>query len=114
MNDPTTTLRCYFDAFRTRDRSTLEAILTSDLTHTSPWSTYTDRDAMLEQIWPHVGKTWAVDLEFFGSGSTFLVTYRHSGSSTARLAERFVFRGEQICAIEVYPAYDLAQGAGNE
>ncbi len=90
------TIQEYFRCFKDRDRGTLERILTADLTHVSPFSSYDSRDQMLDEIWPHVGKTWATDIQVFDNSSEYLVYYRHEGASDATMIERFTFAGEQI------------------
>jgi hypothetical protein len=100
-------IREYYRCFRNRDRPTLERILRPDFRHLSPFGSYDDRDRMLEEIWPHVGAIYAVDIEIFGEGPSYMVRYRHSGGSPARLAEYIRFEGDQIAEIEVY----LGRGA---
>lgn len=97
-------IRLYFDCFRTRDRAALEQLLAPDLRHVSPWSTYDSRDVMLDEIWPHVGQTWAVEVRVFGEGADYVAMYKHDGEGSACLAERFRFGADgKICEIRVYP-----------
>lgn len=102
------TIQAYYRCYRERDRATLERILTPDLHHRSPWATYTDRDAMLDEIWPHVGKTWAVNIEVFSNGDDYIVTYEHhsepgAGKHEGTMVERIHFSGDAIDRIDVYP-----------
>jgi len=59
---------------------------------------------MLEEIWPAVGQSWAVDLEIFGEGSEFMVRYRIEAKErpSMKMAEYIRFDGDRICEIEVY------------
>ncbi len=93
----------YYRCYKDRDLETLRALLTPDHKHTSPFMTYTDRDTMLNEIWPYVGKAWATEIEVYGAGPEFLVRYQHAGESSARLAERIHFEGDKIAEITVYP-----------
>jgi hypothetical protein len=96
-------IRDYYRCFRDRDRATLERILKPDFRHASPFGSYDSRDRMLDEIWQHVGAVHAIDIKIFGNGPDYMVRYRHSGGSPARLAEYVRFDGDQIAEIEVYP-----------
>ncbi|MEO0983375.1 MAG: nuclear transport factor 2 family protein [Pseudomonadota bacterium] len=96
------TIRDYFRCYKDRDRSRLVEILTEDLVHSGPFGRYENRDKMLDEIWPHVGPIWAVDVEVFGDGPGYMVRYRHEGASAGRLSEYMRFDGDRIAEIEVY------------
>ncbi len=100
-------VKAYFRCFKEKDRETLEKILAPDMVHQSPFGVYEDRDKMLDEIWPSVGKVWAINLEIFGDGPNYMVRYGHSGGSEARFAEYFRFEHEKIAEIDVY----LGRGA---
>ncbi|MFP3943243.1 MAG: nuclear transport factor 2 family protein [Alphaproteobacteria bacterium] len=108
--DATDLIRDYYRCFKDRDRERLRELLTPDFRHVSPFGAYDDRDRMLEEIWPHVGKIWAADIEIFGQGPEYMVRYRHAGESSARLAEYIRFEGDRIAEIEVYPGRGAAGG----
>ena len=96
-------IRSYYRCFRERDRAGLEWLLTADFRHVSPFGIHEDRDRMLDEIWPHVGRTWAVDLEIFGNGPDYMVRYRHAGEHEGgTLAEHIRFDGDRIAKIHVY------------
>ena len=108
----------YYRAFRERDRETLRELLTPDFHHVSAFAEWRDRDAMLEAIWPEVGRAWAVNLEIFGAPPRFMVRYDYeweAGAShrPARMAELVRFEGERIAEIEVYVGRDM-RGASAE
>lgn len=92
-------IRDYFRAFRDRDRAALERLLVADFRHVSPWGVHEDRDRMLDQIWPDVGRHWAEDIGIERDGQAYLVRYRHS-TGTA-MVERFRFEGDRIAEVEV-------------
>lgn len=96
-------IREYYRCYKDRDRERLRELLTPDFRHISPFGTFDDRDRMLEEIWPHVGKVWAEDIQIFGEGPEYMVRYAHAGESAARLAEFIRFEGNRIAEIEVYP-----------
>lgn len=103
----------YYRCYKDRDRDRLCEILAPELVHSGPFGLYTDRDAMLDEIWPHVGSVWAVDLEVFGSGPAYMVRYRHDGAASGRLSEYIRFEGERIVEIEVYHGAGAVPGLEN-
>ncbi|MDX1639359.1 MAG: hypothetical protein R3281_15440 [Balneolaceae bacterium] len=57
-------IRQYYRCFKKADRETLSGLLVPDFRHRSEYATYTDREAMLDDIWP----PWARrGLAIFGS-----------------------------------------------
>lgn len=97
----------YYRAFRERDRDTLRSLLTPDFHFSSSFGEYRDRDAMLEEIWPGVGQTWATNIRVFGRGPDFVVLYEHENAPGVQrppmtMAEYVRFEGEEIAAIEVF------------
>ena len=93
-------IRSYFQAFRDRDRATLERLLTPDFLHLSPFGRFDDRDRMLDEVWPSVGQHWAEDIEVYGDSPAYMVRYRHSTGSL--MAEYVRFEGDRIAEIEVF------------
>lgn len=107
----------YYRAFRERDRETLRSILTPDFHHVSTFGEWRDRDAMLEAIWPAVGKTWSVNLQIFGTAPEFMVRYQHESlpgvvQSPMSMAEFIRFDGTRIAEIEVYFGRELQSPHG--
>lgn len=97
----------YYRAFRERDFEGLQALLTPDFHFVSSFGEYRERDAMLEEIWPAVGQTWATHLRVFGEGPEFVVLYEHENAPGVErppmsMAEYLRFEGERIAAIEVF------------
>lgn len=95
-------IQSYFRCFQERDRAGLERLLTPSLRHVSPFGIYDDRDSMLDEIWPAVGRNWAVDIRVFANEPEFMVRYRHSGERGGTMAEYFRFEGDRIAEIEVF------------
>ncbi|MGZ3311677.1 MAG: nuclear transport factor 2 family protein [Xanthobacteraceae bacterium] len=46
-------IRSMFAAYRSKDRGTVEALLTDDLTFTSPYDDAIDKAAYFERCWPN-------------------------------------------------------------
>ena len=100
--DHQSAIRAYYDAFRSRDRGSLEDVLKPDMNHRSPFGSYDDRGEMLDAIWPSVGSVWAVELEIFGEGPGYMVRYSHNVDPASTHAEYIRFDGDRIAEIEVY------------
>ena len=100
--DHVAAIQSYYRCFQERDREGLVRLLTPDFRHVSPFGIFDDRDAMLDAIWPAVGKSWAVDIEVFGEPPDFMVRYRHAGEHGGTMAEYVHFEGDQIAEIEVF------------
>jgi len=97
----------YYSAYRERDRERLQSLLTPNFHFVSSFGEYRDRDAMLDEIWPAVGRTWATNIRVFGDGPEFVVLYEHENTPGLEqppmsMAERIRFEGDKIAAIEVF------------
>ena len=97
-----TAIRAYYRCFAARDRAGLERLLLATFRHISAFGVYEDRDRMLDEIWPNVGRTWAIDIQVFGTTSEFMVRYRHAGERSGSMAEYFRFDGDKIAEVEVF------------
>lgn len=109
-------IECYYCAYRDRDRESLSSLLTPDFHFVSSFGEYHDRDAMLDEIWPAVGRTWATRLRIFGQEPEFVVLYEHASAADAdrggmAMAEYIRFEGEQIAEIEVFQGRSLVSTA---
>lgn len=94
----------YYRCYRDRDLEALRAILKPDFRHTSSFAVYTSRDAMLAEIWPSVGQSWATDLEVIGSGSEFFARFlvKSKERPPVRMAEYVRFEGDEMAEVETY------------
>lgn len=100
-------IEAYYQAYRDRDRETLQALLTPDFHFSSSFVQYHNRDTMLDDIWPHVGQTWATNLRVFGAPPEFVVLYEHASAPGVdrppmRMAEYLRFHGERLAHVEVF------------
>jgi hypothetical protein len=97
----------YYQAYRDRDRESLRSLLVPKFHFVSSFGEYDDRDGMLDDIWPAVGRTWATNLRVFGQGPEFVVLYEHENAPgvecpSMSMAEYIRFEGERIAEIEVF------------
>ena len=97
----------YYRAFRERDLEGLRALLTPAFHFVSSFGEYHERDAMLTEIWPAVGQSWATNIRVFGDGPELVVLYEHENAPGVsrppmRMAEYFRFDGERIAEVEVF------------
>ena len=95
-------IRAYYRCFQDRDREGLERLLSPKFRHVSTFGIHDDRDAMLDAIWPAVGRNWATDIRVFGQSPEFMVRYRHAGERGGTMAEYVRFEGDNIAEIEVF------------
>ena len=103
----------YYGAFRDRDLEALRALLTPHFHFVSSFGEYRDRDAMLAEIGPAVGQSWATNLRVFGEGPEFVVLYEHKNAPGVErppmtMAECLRFEGERIAAVEVFVGRPVA------
>jgi hypothetical protein len=106
----------YYLAFRERDRESLRALLTPGFRLVSGYGEFRGRERMLDEIWPTVGKTWAVNLRIFGDGPELVALYEHAPTEAAErpphsMAERFRFEGDRIAEIEVFIGREISAPA---
>jgi|AntRauTorcE11898_2_1112593.scaffolds.fasta_scaffold03571_7 ketosteroid isomerase-like protein len=102
-------IKQYYQSYKDSDKEGLRELLTADFKHISDFATYTDRDKMIEDIWPDVGQTWAEDLKILGSHPEFMVCYKVVGGErpSRRMSEYIRFKGEKITEIEVFMGREL-------
>jgi hypothetical protein len=94
----------YYRCYRERDLEALRAILTADFRHTSSFGVYAGRDAMLAEIWPAVGQSWARDLQIIGDGPEFVARFvvESKQRPPVRMAEYIRFEGDRVAEVETY------------
>jgi ketosteroid isomerase-like protein len=103
--------RDMYRAYETGDRAAAEALLTGDLTFSSPPDVGIDRAAYFERCWPNAGSIDAfafVRLAELG-GDEVLVTYEATRTDGTRFrnTEVLTFAGDRIRAVEVYFGWNL-------
>src|SRR5688500_12742834 len=102
--DHAAVIQDYYRCFRERDLEGLRRILTPDFHHVSSFGEHFDRDQMLAEIWPAVGRSWAEEPQIFGEAPEFMVRYRIESTERrgASMAEYVRFQDGLIAEIEVY------------
>src|SRR4029079_9856215 len=96
--------RAAYDAYVTKDRAALEAIIANDFHFTSPLDNRLDRETYCRRCWPN-SKTIA-GFEFINlvpDGDRVFVTYegRNTNGHRFRNTEIVTIRDEQIVDVEV-------------
>ncbi len=110
------TIRRYYRAYRDRDRESLRSLLAPKVRFLSSFGEYGERDAMLDEIWPAVGQSWATNLRILGQGPEFVVLYEHENAPGVErpamsMAEYVRFEGDRIAEIEVFVGRSVARPA---
>ena len=97
-------VRVYFDCYAQRDRATLEKLLVKSLVFKSSYAVYTDRDEMLDEIWPHVitNRSRVENLKCFQCDDQVIARYDLINNGVTRICELFEFETNRIKSIEVF------------
>ena len=98
-------IRSMFAAFRSKDRATVEALLTDDFTFTSPYDDAIGKAVYFERCWPNSERIRTHLLEkIVEQGSEAFVLYKciTNDGDEFRNTEFFRFAGDQVRQIEVY------------
>lgn len=96
--------RC-FDAYRSRNRPVMEALLTEDFRFTSPYDDEIDKATYFAKCWPNSERIQSNVLEkIIEDGDEAFVTYKciTNDGNEFRNTEFFRFRGDRIWHIDVY------------
>ena len=106
--------RAAYDAYVTKDRAALEAIIANDFHFTSPLDNRLDRETYFRRCWPN-SKTIA-GFEFINlvpDGDRVFVTYegRNTNGHRFRNTEIVTIRDEQIVDVEVYFGWPIPHRA---
>ncbi len=111
MTHPHTQLACdLYRAFAAGDRAFVEDILTDDFTFSSPLDVGLDRAGYFDRCWPGAGQGQEFEfVRLFAHGDEVVVTYEmtRADHGRGRNTEILTFRGDRICAAEVYFGWDL-------
>ena len=102
--------RALFEAFASGDREFVEGCFTDDLTFSSPLDVGLDRTGYFSRCWPGAGRGQTFDfVRLVESEDTVFVTYemKRADGRRGRNSEILTFRGERICAVEVYFGWNL-------
>jgi ketosteroid isomerase-like protein len=98
-------IRSCFDVYRSKDRKTIEGLLTDDFTFTSPYDDAIDKTAYFERCWPNSDRIQTHVLEkICEEGSEAFVLYRciTKEGKEFRNIEHFTFDGDRTSRIGVY------------
>ena len=106
--------RAAYDAYVTKDRAALEAIIADDFHFTSPLDNRLDRETYFRRCWPN-SKTIA-GFEFINlvpDGDRVFVTYegRNTNGHRFRNTEILTIRDAQIVDVEVYFGWSIPHRA---
>ncbi len=107
--------RDLYRAFAAGDRNAIERIFTDDFTFSSPLDVGLDRAGYFERCWPGAGRNQKFEfVRLLDADDEVIVTYEleHADAHRGRNTEILTFRGDQICAAEVYFGWDLREVGG--
>jgi len=102
--------RASYGAFASADRGAVDALLTDDYTFSSPADVGLDRAGFFERCWPNAGSVKAFDFKrLVEHGDEVFVTYEATRTDGTRFrnTEVLTFRGDMLCATEVYFGWEL-------
>jgi hypothetical protein len=102
--------RDLYMAFAAGDRSAAQHLLSDDFTFSSPVDVGLDRDGYFERCWPAAGGGQQFRfVRLVASGDEVIITYEMTGADgrRGRNTEVLTFRGDQVCAAEVYFGWNL-------
>jgi len=106
--------RAAYDAYVTKNRAALEALLAAEFHFTSPLDNRLDRDTYFRRCWPNskVIKSFEF-INLVADGDRVFVTYegRNTDGHRFRNTEILTVRGRQIVDVEVYFGWSLPHKA---
>ncbi len=98
-------VRGVFEAYRTKDRASIEALLADEFTFTSPYDDAINRDDYFRLCWANASRIEEHVLEkVVDDGDEVMVRYlcRTIGGKEFRNVETFEFSGGKVSAVNVY------------
>jgi 3-hydroxymyristoyl/3-hydroxydecanoyl-(acyl carrier protein) dehydratase len=98
-------------AFAAGDRAAVEGMLSDGFAFSSPLDVGLDRAGYFERCWPGAGGGQEFRfVRLVESGDEVFVTYEmiHADGRRGRNTEVLTFRGEEICAAEVYFGWNVS------
>jgi len=106
--------RAAYDAYVTKDRAALEAIIASDFHFTSPLDNRLDRETYFRRCWPNSKTIASFDyIHMVEDGERVFVTYdgRNTNGHRFRNTEILTIRDAQIVDVEVYFGWPIPHRA---
>lgn len=113
-NDAVAIGRAAYEAYVTKDRAAIEALIANDFHFTSPLDNRLDRATYFARCWPNSEATVGFKfIHLVRDGERVFVTYegRGAGGRRFRNTEIVTVRGTQIAEVEVYFGWDLPHKA---
>lgn len=98
-------IRSLFAAYKTRDRSALDALLADDFTFTSPYDDAIDKSTYFERCWPNsLTIRENITERIFEQGDEAFVTYKciAADGKQFRNTEFFTFANGKVRSVDVY------------
>jgi ketosteroid isomerase-like protein len=95
----------YFGAYRAKDRTMIEELLTDDFTFTSPWDDNIDKATYFAKCWPNCERQRSNVIERIAEdGDAAFVLYKITtmAGDEFRNTELFTFAADRIRHIDVY------------
>jgi ketosteroid isomerase-like protein len=112
--DKSDVIRSLFEAYRSKDRKVVEAVLAEDFTFTSPYDDRIDRAVYFERCWPNSERIKRHILEkIVVQGEEAFVLYKCviKDGTEFRNTEFFTFDGDRIRSVDVYFGATYRDGA---
>src|SRR5262245_13115701 len=106
--------RAAYDAYVTKDRAALEALLAGDFHFTSPLDNRLDRETYFRRCWPNSTSIERFDfINLVTDGDRVFVTYEGENTDGRRFrnTEIHTIRDHQIVDVEVYFGWSLPHEA---
>ena len=113
-NDAVAIARAAYEAYVTKDRAAIEALIADDFHFTSPLDDRLDRATYFSRCWPNSETTEGFDfIHLVFDGERVFVTYeaRRAGGDRFRNTEIVTVLGTQIVEVEVYFGWNLPHKA---
>lgn len=113
-NDAEAIVRAVYEAYVTKDRAAIEALIAGDFHFTSPLDNRIARATYFARCWPNSETTEGFEFVHFTSDAERVsVTYeaRGAGGHRFRNTEIFTVRGSRIVEVEVYFGWNLPHKA---
>jgi ketosteroid isomerase-like protein len=110
MNHRIQTIKEFYEAFATGDRSFIEEHLTDDFTFSAPPDPLLDRAGYFTRCWPGAGKGQTFEfIRLIEAGDEVIVTYesKHPDGTKGRNTEILTFEGDKVSKAEVYFGWNV-------
>jgi ketosteroid isomerase-like protein len=112
--DTVSIARAVYEAYVTKDRSAIEALLAEDFHFTSPLDNHLDRATYFERCWPNSRNIREFEfIHTVPSGDQVFVTYEGMNTNGQRFrnTELLTVRGGKVAAAEVYFGWSIPHAA---